>query len=290
MKIAKRIAVYLFIDISLSLFFAAIASIQDLIVENYPAIPYWTMPVLAAIIVLIIGVFVWKKFEDTEMLRNEFIAIVTHKLRTPLTHIKWAAEELDKKDIDDEARQNLNSIQEASFKLVELTGTLIKVTNESDKGSSDIVQKTILAEIINEILPGYKTQSEKRKIEFTANIDGTATSKIDRERFKAVMQIIIDNALSYTPDGGKVILSTKIIGKSVHIDCKDTGIGIAKNDLAHLFGKFYRSKDAQKADSGGLGIGLYLSRDIIRRQGGDIQIASEGSGHGTTVTVILPLV
>ncbi len=103
------------------------------------------------------------------------------------------------------------------------------------------------------------------------------------------MQMVLENAITYSPTGGSISISAEAKRDTLIISVKDSGIGISKEDMARLFSKFFRSSNASRAHTEGLGIGLYLSHDILKRHGGALWAESEGAGKGSTFFFEIPL-
>lgn len=254
----------------------------------YPAFPVWAVPLVSAIILVVAAVFFWRKVRQSDVLKYEFITTATHKFRTPLTHIKWASEGLRKAASDDERREELGYIDEATGKLVELTNVLMNLTEE--EGAYDYKMERIdLSAMARETVEYLRRQAESKKI--TVSLDAPADMFVmcDETRIKFIVQTFIENAIHYTPENGSVAVSVRRADSGrggrgrdrIVFSVKDTGIGIAKEDAKLLFTKFYRGASARLADTEGLGIGLYVSKGIIAKHHGRIWADSEGAGKGS---------
>jgi len=109
----------------------------------------------------------------------------------------------------------------------------------------------------------------------------------DKDRIEQVIINIISNSVKYCPDGGKIAISTKNLGKTVRITIKDNGIGIPDEDLGHLFERFYRVEKSRTSETGGTGLGLAIAKELVNAHGGTIRIKSK-LGEGTEVIIELP--
>ncbi len=269
----------------------AIGSFSNLYISTaFPDFPIWLMPVATSAIAVIIGVLVWRKMRENDLLKYEFITVVTHKFRTPLTHIKWATELLLSQEQDLAKKHELENVRESNRKLIDLTSTLIAVA-DADRSESSLYkfEKIIFGDIVAEAAAGLRARVEERKIAFSLERwDNGALIRGDRERIKFIAQTLIENAISYSPIGGTVVAAVETSSKTVTLRVKDAGIGIAKEELAHLFTKFYRSQRAKTADTEGVGVGLFLIKSIIDRHGGVIEADSMGVNQGTTFLVTFP--
>lgn len=261
--------------------------------QAIPGLPYWTVPLISSLIGVAVGFFIWSKLRENDLLKYEFVTIMAHKFRTPLTQIKWSAEEL-RPLLDVPERISLvDNIEQADAKLVGLTGTLIRLsdTEQTSEAAYYSPAKVGLRVLVDSIGKTYeKAYADKGVLLGFEYRNPDAAVHIDEEGMKFVLQTLLENALTYTPQGGKVTVTVSSSKRKASILVADTGIGITKRELPLIFSKFYRSHGAKKADTEGFGVGLYLARSVVRRNGGDMAVSSEGEGRGTQFTVTLPLV
>ena len=261
---------------------------SQLIQEIYPDFPFWVIPIISAIIAVALGILVWRQLRQGDVLKYEFITTATHKFRTPLTHIKWASENLEKPLSAEEHRTALEYIKNANSKLVELTDVLMNISSTDDVSFDYRLEKINLSETVEGLYQEHLDQASIKKISLNKNIGKEIFVSCDESRLKFVMQTLVENALSYTHDGGAVIVSLIPRAKDVIFSVKDSGIGIAHKDLPYIFTKFYRGSQARLADTEGMGIGLYISKQIINRHHGKIWVESDGAAHGSTFLFSLP--
>jgi signal transduction histidine kinase len=235
---------------------------------------------------------VWGKLRDNDILKYEFITIIAHKFRTPLTESKWATEELLHEEQDPQKRNSLNHIQQSNEKLVNLTGVLVDLAN-TDKNTDSLFrpEKVSLNYLVRGAVAGFDIRLKEKGISFSAEYPASdIVTLVDKERILFAVQTLLENSCNYTPNGGKVTISLTQSKRKAMIRVIDTGIGIKKEELPRIFSSFYRTKKAQSADTEGFGIGLSLARSIVNRHGGKIEVFSEGEGKGSTFTIILPIV
>lgn len=253
-----------------------------LISELIPGFPLWITALISSILAVTTGVVVWMRLRESDLLKYEFINTVTHKFRTPLTHIKWASENLEKEQLSSDGRDQIKYIAEANTKLVELTNVLTKAS-EAEAGSYEyhfkLIDLSVLVEKVTESLVSkYKTTNVKIEKQLEPNTIVHA----DESRLAFVIQTLVNNALYYSPK--EATLKIKVFHSNKNIVCSinDNGIGIPKEELPLIFKKFYRGEGAKNIDTEGMGIGLFISKQIITRHRGDIFVESEGTGHGST--------
>jgi signal transduction histidine kinase len=243
---------------------------------------------IGSILILLIRI-VWQKLAKNELLKYEFITIVAHKFRTPLTHIKWASGELMNTEQDPYKKQTLSDLLESNEKLIKLTNTLIEITDsDNESGSAYDFEQTSLSDFIRTIGDTFKDNFHEKNVFFAVQCPPQdILVMIDRPRMEFVLQTLLENALHYTPPGRDVTLSVTSTGKKALISVADRGIGIRKEDLPFIFSKFFRTENAQTTDTEGFGVGLYLAESIIRRHKGEIGVSSAGLDLGSTFTITL---
>jgi signal transduction histidine kinase len=256
-----------------------------------PAFPLWVTALISAVLTVTLSVIIWHKIRENEALKYEFLTIIAHKFRTPLTESKWATEELLREEQDPQKLDNLNHIQQSNEKLVNLTGALVDMANtDKNTDSSYRPEKVSLNDLVREAVADFDVRFKEKGILFSAEYPtADIITSVDKERVMFAVQTLLENSRNYTPKGGKVTIVLTQSGHKAIIKVADTGIGIEKEELPRVFSSFYRTKKAQLADTEGFGIGLSLARSIINRHGGKIEVSSEGEGKGSTFTIVLPI-
>jgi signal transduction histidine kinase len=281
------------------LYGVAIASITGLIIlfnftnqllqNTYPSFPSWLVPLVSSIFAVIVGVFVWRQMRQGELLKYEFITVVTHKFRTPLTHIKWATENLTKIATSFETQEQLQYIQNANGKLVELTNLLMNVSETENKSFDYKLEKADLTTLAQEVINSLKSQTNDKDINIVTNFMTGSFANIDIPRIKFVIQVFIENAIRYTPSKGIIrVIVTKNNNKTITLSVTDSGIGIPKEEIPLLFSKFYRGKQAKLTDTEGMGIGLFMSKEVIKKFRGKIWAESNGLNQGSKFSFTIP--
>lgn len=261
------------------------------IIRSSPGFPNWASSILLALVGAVIVMALWRKLRETDLIKEEFISVVTHKFRTPLTSIKWSGENLIKA-VPDGLKEDVRNIQMSADRLVELTGLLVNLSGTEDRSYEYNMAKIDLGALLNACVEEHMEQARAKGVSLAyAPLSAECVIPADSQRMRFVIQTILDNAISYTPHGGKIRagLSLLLDEDKVLITIADTGIGINKEDMKHLFVKFYRADNGRRADTEGMGIGLYLSRKIIEKHGGKIWAESAGEGNGSKFCVVLPM-
>jgi len=266
--------------------------INTLVGINSPHFPNWIPSLILALVAAMAVLFIWRKVREADVLKYEFINVVTHKFRTPLTSIKWITENL-KESAPENIKEDVQHIQTANEHLVELTNLLVNLSGMDDKSYEYIFTKVDVGSVLDQCVAEVSKKAREKDIDITCHIQSGAYASADPQKIKFVFQTLLDNAVSYTPDTGKITVelsqaNSQFSTDKITISIHDTGIGIPKNELKYIFTKFYRAVNGRKADTEGMGIGLYLSRKIIERHKGKITLDSLGEGQGSTFTIMLP--
>lgn len=234
-----------------------------------------------------------RKMEDLrqmDRIRTDFVANVSHELKTPLTLIKGYTETLQGEAMGDKvkAAKFVSIIKEHSDRLGNIVDDLLSLSElESSKGSIDCTQFE-LKELIDDILLGFGHVLASKKLELIVNSQGDDVSvNADRDKIEQVLVNLIDNAIKYTPRSGRIELSIVERDREIRIAVRDNGIGIGKEHLDRIFERFYRADKARSRELGGTGLGLSIAKHIVIAHKGKIAVESE-LGKGTTVLVTLP--
>ncbi|MDE2040879.1 MAG: hypothetical protein KGI59_00615 [Patescibacteria group bacterium] len=288
--IATRAFGYAVAVVGVGMLTIGINILTTFLTEYYPDFPGWFMPIISAFIIVTAAYGVWLKIREGDVLKYEFITVATHKFRTPLTHIKWAAENLHNAVTPVERETQLKYIENANAKLVELTNILVNISDTDNNDFQKTEEKSDIAEFAADIISSLTQQLALKHIVLKQELVPGLRVMCNPPRVRFVMQTFLENAVNYTPDGGSVTVSVRRSGTDVIYAVRDSGIGIARNELALLFTKFYRGHHARLADTEGLGIGLYISKQIIESSRGRISAESDGEGKGSTFSFSLPIV
>ena len=223
--------------------------------------------------------------------KSEFVSIAAHQLRTPLSALKWAQQML----LDGEAGQVsepqkllLSQSQESVRRMVVLVNDLL-AADHLEYGT--VTYNFIAAspeDILQNMAAELKPMADEHRISVVCDFQGKRSNiQADVERLKEAFLNVINNAIKYSPDGGKVVIaSTYGMGK-VSLSITDSGIGIPLADRERLFEKFVRMENAKKVDANGSGLGLFIAKKIIDAHGGTIWFTST-EGSGTTFYIELP--
>lgn len=233
------------------------------------------------------------KHEMLERSRREFVANVSHELRTPITVIKSYSDILaDSPDADPETRVRfLDTISSETDRMAKIISDLLTLSSLDEKTNytrpaEEIDIRNMVENLVDRLAP----QAKKREQTLTYTpINDVPKIKGDRGALERVFTNIISNALKYTPSGGKIEIFTSKVYNDIMIKVSDTGIGISKEQLPHIFDRFFRVDKARSRDRGGTGLGLAIAKQTVESSfKGKILISSE-LNKGTDVTVKIPI-
>ncbi|MGF7014341.1 two-component system histidine kinase PnpS [Ornithinibacillus bavariensis] len=227
--------------------------------------------------------------KQLEVMRKDFVANVSHELKTPITSIRGFSETLLDDDLKDKeiARQFLGIINEESRRLQSLIQdllTLSKLENEDSKLELTLVNTR---KLIDDVIPVLKQQADQKGIQLIIDNDSEIDFLADLNGIKQVMINLVANAINYTPKDGRVTLKVKEEQDFIHLCVKDTGIGIPKEELPRIFERFYRVDKARSRNTGGTGLGLAIVKHIVELHKGMIEVESE-LNTGTTFHLYFP--
>jgi len=240
------------------------------------------------LILLIIFFFIYREVENNKT-QNQFIAIVTHKFRTPLTGIRWTIDMLQKDLTLLEKKDLLMEMQKANERLMEIVDLLVGFA-KFDKRLEYAFQAVSLREIVGLALDKHAVMIKNRNIQFTIDSDRDLPMVIiDKAKIQFVVDMLIDNAIKYTPKGGAINASFEMNDKAIILKVKDSGIGMGFWDSLKVFKHFFRAKNARVMDTEGLGLGLYTARKIVQHHHGKLWVKSPGVNKGSTFYLQLPI-
>jgi signal transduction histidine kinase len=287
---AKNALIYAFYTVFVGTAIVAVNIFNNYLANQYLNFPMWLLPMLSGVFVVLVGWVVWQQIREADLLKYEFINNISHKFRTPLTHIRWLAEDL-RNITDPETRSKVvEQIQFASMRLFELTNIVIDTSESVDNIYLYHFTPVSIEEIVREIDKAHEDQVEHKKLKVTIDIGPDVPKvKADKTRLRFALQILFENSLIYTTEGGEIIIKVRQIGGEVIISVRDNGIGITQEDLPHVFSKFYRSQEARHTDTEGMGVGLFMAKDIVEKHNGRVWAESRGENLGSTFSIALPI-
>lgn len=223
--------------------------------------------------------------------KSEFITVASHQLRTPLTAIRWSLESLNKIPLDGEAKDFVTSGVSAVNQLLRIVNDLLDVARIEEGKFGYQFQEINIVDFLEEALRQAQgvAKQYKVKIYFEKPAEEAIMATVDPQKLALVLTNLLDNSVKYNIPNGEIIVKVERLGKNpfIQITIKDTGVGIPEQALDKIFTKFFRAENAAKTAPEGTGLGLYISKNIIKSHGGQIWVAST-LNRGTTVYFTLP--
>jgi two-component system, OmpR family, sensor histidine kinase BaeS len=222
-----------------------------------------------------------------EALRRDLVANVAHELRTPLSTLQGYLEAL-RDGITPATRETLESLHEEVLRLVRLVNALHQLSQFDARVSHLRRDAVDLAALVHRVVTLYGPETTRRGMTVREVRDPHLPQvDADTDLLSQALRNLLDNALRYAPEGSVITVETALRGGALRVAVRDTGEGIAPEDLLHIFERFYRGEKSRSRETGGAGIGLALVQEIARAHGGDVGAAS--SPGATTVWFSLPV-
>ena len=222
--------------------------------------------------------------------QKAFASNAAHELRTPLTAIRLRTETLLEDEPDEALQQRyLLEIQNEVVRLGRLVDDLRLLSRADAQRLQTGVEQVDLAFLLNRLIQEFRPLLDEKSIDLTVDIeDGRYTMRGSTNQLRIVLRNVLENGVKYTPAGEQISVSLKSYLGGTEIEVRDTGIGIAAEDLPRLFERFYRADKAHSRKIAGSGLGLSLAKSIMALYGGDIVVQSAGLGRGTAVSIRFP--
>ena len=232
-----------------------------------------------------------EQLRQLDKLKDEFVFIIAHELRSPITAIRGYLE-LITTDPKIKIELPLRNLLLKSFmtgsKIATIIALLLEVARIETGKIRFYFQKIDLRDAAEFALHDQRRAIEQKEIDLTINIPKESLVLVDKERLEEILGIVIENAAVFTPEFGKILISTQSTDKHILLSISDTGVGIPEEVKSKIFDKFYtENTKTGEAKLKGYGIGLYVSKQLLLRMGGDISVESI-VGRGTTFTLHLP--
>jgi signal transduction histidine kinase len=228
--------------------------------------------------------------EKANKLKDQFLAMISHELRAPLNAIMGWTELLAKFDLDEERmRRAVATIQRNAEAQKRLVDDLIDISTMLTGKFRLHLDEVDVAGVVQSAVESARPSAEKKRIELVSNLEAVERIQSDAARLQQILANLLNNAIKFVPEGGKVTVNLRRAGKRVEIEVADTGIGIALENLPRVFERFWQAERPATMESAGLGLGLAIADQLARLHGGEIRAASPGIGRGASFTLSLPL-
>ena len=228
------------------------------------------------------------RLREADRLKDEFVALISHDLRTPLTSITGYVELALEEDLNDDARGFLEVVSRNTERLLALVNDLLFVARLQTGEMALEPAEVDLGDVVRDSVRSMEPRAAAKRVTLTCEVEDVPTTSIDRGRVLQVLDNLLSNAVKFTPAGGGVHVSLGGDADRLAVEVADTGMGIAPEDQRRLFERFFRAENAVQQQVPGTGLGLYISRAIAEAHGGALTVRSE-LGRGSTFRLELPL-
>lgn len=267
--------------------------------------PWWASWWAYLLYVALVAAGVWRyyqyllrqRFSEQEKLRlkelddfkSRFFTNITHEFRTPLTVMLGMSDQLAREEKDEPKRHKIGLIQRSGENLLRLVNQILDLAKlESNTLKMNYIQGDVLT-FIRYIAESLHSLANAQNLILRVESDqAKIVMDYDPERLLQIVHNLLSNAIKFTPSGGKVVLRANREGQWLHLSVTDTGAGIPADELPQLFERFFQAKNQEHAKAGGTGIGLSLTRELVKVMGGEIAVEST-VGVGSTFLVKLPV-
>ncbi|SDZ79450.1 Signal transduction histidine kinase [Desulfuromusa kysingii] len=230
----------------------------------------------------------------TEQLKNNFLGLISHKLKTPATAISLfiqnIAEGIESPE-DENFQQMITMVQAETAHLEQLIQDLLYFSEATLTEETSTLEAVDLGALADRVSLSLQTAALHSGVTLETNIDPHLAQKplmLNAQRISFAIRALLDNAIKFTPKGGAIQLTAKVDQQQITLLIKDDGIGISQQELAKIFNKFYQIDPEHTGQVRGFGLGLYYAREFIRSMGGQVYVESQ-PGQGATATIEFPL-
>ncbi len=222
---------------------------------------------------------------------RQVISDMSHDLKNPLAAMRTSLYLLGRfADEPLKRGQYMAALDSHVLRLDSMLEDLLSLSRLDHATDAFRFEPVDLSDLLHHVVEDHRPLAVQRQqhLEFHDAVEAPAL-KLDRVKFSQALSNLLMNASSYTPEGGRIGIATRLAHNHLHIDVSDTGIGISPEDQAHVFERFYRADKARGSSSGGSGLGLSIAQFIVEAHGGEISLRS-APGQGSVFTISLPLI
>jgi signal transduction histidine kinase len=238
--------------------------------------------------------FSWmtQQLRKLDQMKAEFISIATHELKTPINVIGGYAELLDEGlygTPTPKQREAVQTIEEQTRVLTSLVNQLLDISRLEAGGLQLEMQETVLQDLFTRIERSFSVLARKKNIDFKVDVENNVPHSIHADADRITDQVLgnlLSNALKFTPDGGTIRVRSWGAPDGLHVEVRDSGVGVPQDQLPYIFDKYFQV--GQQARTKGAGLGLAIAREIVEAHGGTITVDSQ-PGRGTTFSFVLPV-
>lgn len=231
-----------------------------------------------------------KLLTEVEQLKTNFIGMMSHDLKTPLARIQGMTDMISKdpSPLSAHQREGLDTIKQSAEDLLKFISTILNYAKIESQGVELHLQAKDINQVLKEVVKKHEFLAKLKHIQLITELEPLFSIQIDPDLLKQVFSNLVENAIKYSPENSKVLISSEELENKLIIQVADQGSGIPSDELSNIFMKFFRSRAAKLSPIKGSGLGLYLAKYFVELHGGSIQCEST-LGQGSTFTVELPI-
>lgn len=245
-----------------------------------------------SLVITFVTTHVLEKLASVSRMKSEFVSIVSHQLRAPLSNLKWSADLLTSGrlgKIEEKQIEYFRIIKENSARMNELISDLLVVSRMETTGFFSHKEPFSLVKLVRESIDAFRIVADSSNIKISLDCpDNLPNILANQEYIKVVFENFLDNAIRYIKEGGSVDIRIKANKDKVYLEVNDNGVGIPKEDQKNIFQKFFRARNAMKYQTRGSGLGLYIAKTMIENSDGKIGFSSQ-EDKGSTFWFTLPM-
>lgn len=286
--IAKKALFYAVLVMGITIFMSSVVFVSRILEDSYPKTSLWLIPAIFSVIAAFLGVIIWRVIKNSEALKYDFITTVTHKFRTPISRIIWSLEGIrDQGNLTDTQKTGIRSVEYSTKSILKMIDLMTHLSNE--RTTDSVLKEEIdFSELLKDILKDQISEFNRRGISLVVHIKSGVIVMAEVNSLRFVLNVLLENALTYTPSGGVVRVGLFLDESRAVFSVKDNGIGMSKAVQKNIATSFYRGGKARKTDTEGMGIGLHITRNIIDEFNGEMDFYSEGEGKGSVFFIKIP--
>jgi signal transduction histidine kinase len=245
-------------------------------------------------LLILAGVYVifvyWNKQNRLNQMQSNFVASVSHELKSPLASIQLYLETLKYQNISKEEEKDfVETMLSDTQRLSELIDNILQSSKADPKSMALQFQPVNLGTFLGEVIKGHKRQLEEKKCLVDLKLEDSPIMNLDQKALRMVFNNLISNAIRYSPVGSSLNIYLHKNAKYWEVGFKDQGFGFEKKDIKKVFRKFYRVQNEDTQNIEGAGLGLFISSEIVKNHKGRLKVSSPGRGRGSIFSVLLPV-
>lgn len=247
------------------------------------------MQTLLLLLLALVLIYFLRRERKRNLTEESFISIVNHTFRTPLTRIKWMSETLEKEIPRKEQVEISKNLANSVGRLLEIIDVLAGIKDIHNSSSYDL-RAVSMREILEESIRKYGIPLSEKKITLSMpSLNNLPLLSVDTKKISFAIGVILENAILYSKEGGNIKINSEIKNNELILSVQDNGIGLSWKDKSNIFKRFYRGERAKKMNTDGMGLGLYMAHEIVKRHQGNIYIKSPGKDRGVIFYIKLPI-